>query len=68
MNSSFVHHRTVSAVETVQFVRDRVTYSVLRGRCFNIIVLNVHVLCKEKSDDSKYSLYEELEHVFLSVS
>ena len=64
MNRSFVQHIIVSAVETVEFVRERVTYSVLRGRCFNIIFLNVHVLCKEKSDDSKYSLYEELEHVF----
>ena len=67
-NRSFVQHRTVSAVETVQFVRDRVTYSVLRGRCFNIIVLNVHALCKEKSDESKDSLYEKLEHDFLSIS
>ena len=64
MNRSFVQHIIVSAVETVEFVRDRVTYSVLRGRCFNIIVLNVHALCKEKSDDSKDYFYEELEHVF----
>ena len=51
--AGFVQHRTVSAVERVEFVRDRVTYIVLRGRCFNIIVLNVNALCKEKINDSK---------------
>jgi len=29
----FVHHRTVSAVKRVEFVSDRVSYIVLRGRC-----------------------------------
>jgi hypothetical protein len=37
---------------------------VLRGHWCNIIVLNVHAPTEEKSDDSKDSLYEELEQVF----
>ena len=34
----FVHHRIVSAVKRVEFVSDRVSYIVLRGRWCNIIV------------------------------
>ena len=59
-----VHHRIVSAVKRVEFVSDRVSYIVLRGRWCNIIVLNVHAPSEDKSDDSKDSLYEELEQVF----
>jgi exonuclease III len=40
------------------------SYMVLRGRCCNIIVLNVHAPTEEKSDDSKDSFCEELEQVF----
>ena len=60
----FVQHRIISAVKIVEFVSDRVTYIVLRGRWCNIIILNVHALSEEKSDDSKDSFYEELEQVF----
>jgi hypothetical protein len=35
-----------------EFVSDRVSYTVLRGRWCNI-VLNVHAPIEEKSDDSK---------------
>jgi hypothetical protein len=41
-----------------------VSYIVLRGRWCNIIVLNVHAPSKDKSDDLKDTLYEELEQVF----
>jgi len=34
----FVHRRIVSAVKRVEFVSDRVSYIVLRGRWRNIIV------------------------------
>jgi len=61
---AFVRHRIVSAVKRVEFVSDRVSYIVLRGRRFNIIVLNVHAPGGEKSDDSKDSCYEEFEQVF----
>ena len=63
----FVHHRIVSAVKRVEFVSDRMSYIVLRGRWCNIIVLNVHAPGEEKSDDSKDSFYEELEQVFFIV-
>ena len=59
----FVHHRIVSAVKRVEFVSDRVSYIVLRGRWCNIIILNVHASSQEKSDDSKDIFYVELEQV-----
>jgi len=37
------------------------SYTVLRGCWFNIIVLKVNAPSEEKSDDSKDSFYEELE-------
>ena len=54
----------VAAVKKVEFVSDRVSYLVLNGRWYNIIVLNVHAASDEKSDDSKDSFYEELEQGF----
>ena len=63
-NRIFVHHRILSAVKRVDFVSDRMSYIVLRGRWFNISVLNVHSPSEEKSDDTKDSFYEELEQVF----
>ena len=49
----FVHYRIVSAVERVEFLSDRVSYIVLRGLWYNIIVLNVHAPSEEKSVGSK---------------
>jgi len=60
----FVHRTTVSAVKRVEFVSDRLSYIVLRGRWHNIIVVNVHATSEEKSGESKGSFYEELEQVF----
>jgi exonuclease III len=37
----FVHKRIISAVRRVEFVSDRMTYIILRGRWCNIIVVNV---------------------------
>jgi len=56
---SFVHHRILSMVKRVEFVSDRVSYIVLRGRWCNIIVLNVYALSEEKSHDLKDSFHEE---------
>jgi len=56
----FVHHTTVSAVNRLEFVSDRVSYEVLRVRWCNIIVLNVCAPSEEKSDDSEDSFYGEL--------
>jgi len=49
----FVHCRIVSAVKTVEFVNNRLSYIVLRGRWCNIIVVNVHAPSEEKSDGQK---------------
>ena len=51
------------AVKRVEFVSDRMTYRVLRGRWCSIIVLNAHAPAKNKSDDLQDRLYEELEQV-----
>ena len=63
---SFVHHRIVTAVKKVEFISDRMSYIVLRGRRCDIIELNVKVPSEEKSDDTKDSFYEELDQGFLS--
>jgi hypothetical protein len=38
-------------------------YIILRGRWWNIIVVNVHAPCEDKSGDVKDSFYEELGRV-----
>jgi len=53
-----------SAVRSVEFVSERVSYRVLRGRWCNIIVLNVRGPSEEKSDYSKDYFCVELEQVF----
>jgi hypothetical protein len=40
------------------------SYVDLRGRWYNIIVLNVRASSEEKNDDRKDSIYEKLEQVF----
>ena len=37
----------------VEFVSDRLSHIVLRGRWRNIVVVNVHATSEEKSDESK---------------
>jgi exonuclease III len=44
----FVQHRIVPAVKRVEYVSDRVPYIVLKGRCCNMTVLNVHAPSDEK--------------------
>jgi exonuclease III len=56
----FVHNRIVSAVRRVQFISDRMSYIILRGRRCNIIFLNVHAPCEDKADDVKDGFNEEL--------
>jgi len=40
----FVHHQIVSAVQGIELVSDRMSYTVQRARWCNIIVCNMHVL------------------------
>jgi hypothetical protein len=60
----FVHKRIISAVKRVEFDGNRISYKILIGRWFYIIVLNVHAPTEDKIDNVKNSFYEELEHVF----
>jgi hypothetical protein len=38
----FVHKKIISAIKRVEFVNDRISHTILRGRWCHIIVLNVH--------------------------
>jgi exonuclease III len=58
-----IHKRIISADRRVDFISDRMSYIILRGRWYNIIVLNVHAWCEDKGEDVKDSFYEELGHV-----
>jgi hypothetical protein len=60
----FLHKRIISAVKRVEFVNDRMSYIILRGCWFHIIVLTVHAPTEDKTDDVKDSFYEELERIF----
>jgi len=44
----FVHHRIISAVKRVECVSDMIKYMVLRGRWYNIVVLNMHAPSEKK--------------------
>jgi hypothetical protein len=63
----FIHERIISAVTTVEFINDRMSYIISKVRWCNVIVLNVHAQCEDKSDSIKDSLYEELWHVFVGM-
>jgi hypothetical protein len=60
----FIHKRILLAANKVEFVSDRMSYMILRGRWCNIIVLNVHARTEDKIDDIKDRFYKELEQVF----
>jgi hypothetical protein len=59
----FVHKEIMSAIRRVEFISDKMSYIILRGRWCNIIVLSVHAPCEDKGDDVKDSFYEELGRV-----
>jgi hypothetical protein len=44
-----VHKRIISGVKRVEFVSDRMSYIILRGRWCHIIVLNVHAPTEDKN-------------------
>jgi hypothetical protein len=58
----FMHKRIISAVRRVEFVSDRMSYIILRGRWCNIV--NMYTPCKDTSDDIKNSIYEKIGRVF----
>ena len=51
-------------MKRIEFVSNRLSYIVLRGRWLHIILVNVRAPSEEKSDGTKDSFYEELEQVF----
>jgi hypothetical protein len=59
-----VNKRIISAVKGVEFVSDRMSHIIVRGRWCHIIVLNIHAPTEDKTDDVKDSFYGELERVF----
>jgi hypothetical protein len=59
-----VHKRIISAVKRAEFVSDKMSYIIQRGRWCHIIVLNVHAPTEDKTDEVKDSFYDKLEHVF----
>jgi exonuclease III len=59
-----VHKRIISAVKRVEFVSERMSYTILRGPWCHIIVLNAHAQTEDKIDEVKDSFYEEFERVF----
>jgi hypothetical protein len=54
----FVRKRIELAVRRVEFISDRVSYIILRGRWCNIILFNVHAPCIDKGDVVKDSFYD----------
>jgi hypothetical protein len=59
-----VHKRIILAVKRVEFVSDRMSCIILRGRWCHFIALNVHTPTEDITDNVKDSFYEELERVF----
>jgi hypothetical protein len=59
-----VHKRIISAVKGVEFVSDRMSYIILRGRWCHTIVLKARAPTEDTTDEVKGSFYEELKHVF----
>jgi hypothetical protein len=62
--TGFLYIRTISAVRRVKSVSDRMSYIIVRGQWYNIIIVNVHAPCENKSNDVKDTFYEELGRVF----
>jgi hypothetical protein len=54
----------MSPVKRVEFVSDRMSYTIPTGCWCHSVVLNVHAPTEDKFDDVKDSFFEELECVF----
>jgi hypothetical protein len=48
----------------VEFISDRMSYIILKGGWYSVIVLNAKAPCEDKSD-VKDSFYEKLGRVFM---
>jgi hypothetical protein len=56
LGTGFFVHRRIITVMRVEFVRDRMSYIMLRGKWCHIIVLNIHAPTEDKADDVKDSI------------
>jgi hypothetical protein len=54
----FVHKRIISAVKRVEFVSDRMSYTILRGRWCHIIVLNVHAPTRNNANVGRKDIFK----------
>ena len=54
----FIHKRIKSTVKKVEFISDRLSYLVLKGRWCDIVVINAHAPTEDKDDHIKDSFYE----------
>jgi hypothetical protein len=54
----------MSVVKGAEFVSDRMSYIILRGRWYHINVLKFHAPREDKINDVKESFYEEWERLF----
>jgi hypothetical protein len=53
------HRReNLKSYKRVEYVSDRMSYIILRGRWFHIIVLNVHAPTDDEIDDASLSWYQ----------
>jgi hypothetical protein len=52
-------------LKRVEFVSERMSCIILRGRCCDNILLNVHAPTEDKINNVKNSFYEELERIFV---
>ena len=64
MDADGIHRRLVTAVKRIEFVSDRLSYILLKGRWLHIIVVNIHAPSEEKVEEVKDSFYDELEEMF----
>jgi hypothetical protein len=60
---SFLPKRITSAVKKDEFVGDRMSYIILRGHWFHIIVLKVNASADDRSHYVKDSFYKELKYL-----
>jgi hypothetical protein len=51
-----VHTRIISAVKRAEFVSDRTSYIILRGRWCHFIILNVHAPTEGKTSTRNWNM------------
>jgi hypothetical protein len=51
LGTGFFVYKRIIAVKRVEFVSDRMSYIIMRGRWFDIIILNIHAPAEDKTDD-----------------